>query len=526
MPFFGDAADCHLRPFKELALKPNQNNARDLKRKLLKRVRWPDPYYAAVRVWDPKQENLVEKLLPFLLPHEVLAAIAAAADPECLYDQTALDPAAKIHMESAKQQLALDALVPLGLWGDGVPCNWDRSESFEVYAINFPGIAVGKRSRRIRIPITGVSHRFLVNRVTTEDIFSVISWSFRISAAGTWPSKRHDGTAWGKTDGARRRKTGQSLGCSAILLEVRGDWKFFKDVFAFPGWNDSGGCCWRCRATPADIQDSSANAVWRTAGYRLDHWQLMLRLLPKGISKLFSCPCLRSECFKIDWLHCCDLGVCADFLGNCFWYLLQKMPGRSRKAQASQLFLRIREFYVLHNVQERLPCLKVTMLKKEKAKTPKLKASAAEARALVPCAKLLCEMFLDKAKPVEAAILSAARLLVEAYDCLSLETFRHENLAAACRKFVVQYTALQEFHKGTRGNLKLWKLKPKFHLWQELCEYSTAPPILSWTYRDEDFGGSAAAWVHSRGGPQTAKSGPQRLLDNFRAKEKVPNLRD
>ena len=36
----------------------------------------------------------------------------------------------------------------------------------------------------------------------------------------------------------------------------------------------------------------------------------------KQISALFSAPGLQIDCFVIDWLHACDLGVAQDFLGN------------------------------------------------------------------------------------------------------------------------------------------------------------------------------------------------------------------
>ena len=50
-----------------------------------------------------------------------------------------------------------------------------------------------------------------------------------------------------------------------------------------------------------------------------------------------------------------------------------------------------------------------------------------------------------------------------------------------------------------------WRLKPKLHMMQELCELQTDNPSQNWTYQDEDFGGSMAACARVRGGSATAK---------------------
>ena len=61
-------------------------------------------------------------------------------------------------------------------------------------------------------------------------------------------------------------------------------------------------------------------------------------------------------------------------------------------------------------------------------------------------------------------------------------------------KFAVHFTAL------ARADDKIFRIKPKLHLFLELCA-SGGQPSKHWNYRDEDFGGSVAAFGKRRGGP-------------------------
>ena len=268
-------------------------------------------------------------------------------------------------------------------------------------------------------------------------------------------------------------------------MEVRGDWSFFQSVFSFPGWRNKGGCCWKCPAQLADIADASSAAPWRQTRY--SHWDvLQIMANKKGISPLFSCPFLTVSCFRIDWLHCCDLGVAADFVGNVLYAVSKEMPGGNSNERCKQMFREIVTWYKANGVQDRLQKLTVTMIQKSSTAPPKLRAKAAEARALVPFALYAAQRWLSADGPVHAAIRQAAAALVECYNHLTPEVYDPAELRVASRTFCLQYAALRQFHEGTC----FWRIKPKFHLFQELCEMTRSCPSASWTYRDEDFGGS------------------------------------
>ena len=60
--------------------------------------------------------------------------------------------------------------------------------------------------------------------------------------------------------------------------------------------------------------------------------------------------------------------------------------------------------------------------------------------------------------------------------------------------------------------IKLWKIKPKLHLFLELCSVERTRPSLCWNYRDEDFGGSVARLARRRGGLLSASAFSRNLI--------------
>ena len=82
----------------------------------------------------------------------------------------------------------------------------------------------------------------------------------------------------------------------------------------------------------------------------------------------------------------------------------------------------------------------------------------------------------------------------ECFRCLSTDAVDwHNRLEQNSKDFAVQYAALQSFHAGT----KAWVVKPKMHQFLEMCS-SSSKPNMSWTYRDEDFGGCCSALQDQR----------------------------
>ena len=111
-------------------------------------------------------------------------------------------------------------------------------------------------------------------------------------------------------------------------------------------------------------------------------------------SPLCSAPGVELQIFRIDWLHAADQGVTADFVGNLLLLLSTKYAGNNVKDRVAILWGKIQEFYNEFDVQDRLQNLVDTMLKQPK-QAPKLRASAAQCRALVPFAYREANRALD-----------------------------------------------------------------------------------------------------------------------------------
>ena len=221
---------------------------------------------------------------------------------------------ARSRLEKARKELATPELLGIGMWGDGVPCNWDRTKSIETLVLSFPGI--GDAMAAARIPLFAILKHHTLRDHTYHDVMMVLSWSLRMLAVGVHPSCRHDGTPFGSTDSKRRRLAGRDLRFKGALVEFRGDWAFYKQIFRFPQHNEKDGCCWRCDITPSRLHEVASDAPWRSAP--LSHWDLYQRWVKKGLSPrpLFSAPCVSSDTMVLDWLHIADLGVTCDFGGN------------------------------------------------------------------------------------------------------------------------------------------------------------------------------------------------------------------
>lgn len=371
----------------------------------------------------------------------------------------------------------------------------------------------------MRLPVCALSKKHMASRETWDALMEVIAWSFKCLASGQFPSKRHTGEAWTQKDTYRKKLGGKPIGLKAVLAEVRADWQFLSQVFAFPAHNLGAGNCWKCRVTPQTMKDFSLTAAWRQPENRLSHWDLLSRWHQQGVrpSPLFGAPFLVSQCFAIDWLHAVDQGVGPDYLGNLFWHVLPQLPGNNRKEKVSSLFMKIDEFYRRQPTDSRLDDLTALMIKAPK-KGPKLRSKAAEARGLIPFGLELANELLGGDDQVNVAIRGCAKHLMEAYNCLSVASFSSETLQTHVRQFLVLYCALEASSKD-----KLWSVKPKFHLFAELANDGNCPS-LQWTYRDEDYGGTAARVAHRRGGKNSALSMGSNFLLKFYAKNRIPTL--
>ena len=150
-------------------------------------------------------------------------------------------------------------------------------------------------------------------------------------------------------------------------------------------------------------------------------------------------------------------------------------------------------------------------------KKPKLRCSAAKCRALVPFGYKCAQELLSDGTPAQVAALVAARHLNQCYMALSSESFfAADVLKESSVKFAVQLVALTDWFGADSG----WTLKPKLHLFLELCSEGSKPATF-WCYRDEDYGGSVAKFSRRRGGVLSVQAFSRNCLERFKINQPI-----
>ena len=279
------------------------------------------------------------------------------------------------------QQLDPQKTIALGFHGDGVPYKKaaHKEASTEVLSWNLLRDLDGER-----FMFADIHHEFLCScgcrgRHTFDALLDVWVWSMLALLDGHHPRQRHD---QGPLDDLRVSRAGRPLGFHGVLMQARGDWAWFNQVLNFSNWN-STAICWRCQATrdgPLTYKNCGPRAAWRFARYApgefLEH-QVQEALNP---SPLFACPGFAVEQVSIGALHCMDLGVTQDVLGNVFWEALHQsgLPGRSAKERCKALWVKLQRYYQEHKSRDKFQDLTVTMIRKDHKSSPKLKAKGGE----------------------------------------------------------------------------------------------------------------------------------------------------
>ena len=170
------------------------------------------------------------KPMAFLLPHELLHQLGAHGDSTTLTSKLGLDRVTSEHIQSV-QQILKKEVAALSFWADGVPFSWDRKKSIECWVMSLPGLPDPK-DQQLRFPL--VVYPAEMQSVNTPDaVMKVLSASLRVSASGVFPGERLDGRPFQEGDGWRKRRANQPLALTGVVGMIRGDWKFFKDLWGY-----------------------------------------------------------------------------------------------------------------------------------------------------------------------------------------------------------------------------------------------------------------------------------------------------
>ena len=96
------------------------------------------------------------------------------------------------------------------------------------------------------------------------------------------------------------------------------------------------------------IREVDNNAPWRLQPATKE--DLVLHVLEKRgrelVSPLLSLPAVNQFTFVVDWLHTSDLGVAADFAGNCMCLLGQKhFAGNTYEERLKHMWVDLKQWY-------------------------------------------------------------------------------------------------------------------------------------------------------------------------------------
>ena len=138
----------------------------------------------------------------------------------------------------------------------------------------------------------------------------------------------------------------------------------------------------------------------------------------------------------------------------------------------------------------------------------------------MPIAHSLAQETLSSVVPIEAAAKVGMTHLHQCYLALSSESiFANDILRENSIKFALQYVALE----AAADDTKQWRIKPKLHLFLEVCAEGSKPALF-WNYRDEDYGGTVAHLSRRRGGLLSVQAFSRNLLERFKIKQPVVRM--
>lgn len=272
--------------------------------------------------------------------------------------------------------------------------------------------------------------------------------------------------------------------------------------------------------THLQCHEAGSDANWKKKRFTTEEFLAAMMSKGRKICALFSVAGVENTIFRVDWLHSVDQGVGADFLGNLFDMILGKLPGNNKDARCKALWEEMVNYYDVHRVADQLKGFSYKNIRSAMKDAPKLRGcNAASCRSLIMFGDLMAKKYLDNGVPKEAAAREAAHHMLMVYQSLSQSaTFRKDVMESSSMAFALHFAALRDASEDPA-----WRVKPKMHLFLEMC-FQDCRPNLFWTYRDEDFGGSIGHQSKMKGAWRRTFAYMKHALDLFAMKNSEPRL--
>ena len=192
----------------------------------------------------------------------------------------------------------------------------------------------------------------------------------------------------------------------------------------------------------------------------------------------------------MDVLHTVEQGFGSHIVGNVFWYIAvikRAFGGSTQGENIARLASHLKTWYTNTKCNRRIQGVLTLERVRTSGAWPKLKAKAAATRHVVKFCIFLMETFGDGSEN-DNNVLNIVKLLQRFYDILDFEGQFLSDAAKVELPLLSKTLAnlyammsMQAFDNGT----KMWKMMPKLHLFQHLCEYMAiyqGNPKYYWTY--------------------------------------------
>jgi hypothetical protein len=342
------------------------------------------------------------------LPHEVFAAHAASNDPDSL----CFPPDVFASGKGLAGTLARWATHPdvefrgdiskvtvLGLQADAVQSTSSvragGARNIVVVSMNIASAGdIALRSQRMPLMVVKKSRLCKCGCAgyhSWQQIFQVLSWSFRLLCRGTTPALRHDGSQWTPHDTKHRLPNGIAIR-PAALLQIRGDLEFLVEAFCLRSMA-SQRFCWLCNAEKDEdshftYTNFRPDAPHRSTAISHEMYFEACAAQRREPSRLFLTPGLRLDHLCIDAMHSAHLGTFADAIGSLFHAELHNRTWYNNKdAGLEALNTMLKRFYQANEHMGFTPLgppgVFTNLLREDRIPIFKSKGCSSQARVLV-----------------------------------------------------------------------------------------------------------------------------------------------
>lgn len=287
-------------------------------------------------------------------------------------------------------------------------------------------------------------------------------------------------------------------GWRGATVQCRGDWEFYASVFNLPKWNSAERCCFLCKASNTIERFLWTNfeddAPWRATLWSHRDYINFLKgqgaPVPVLLEKLIG---FTLTCIHIDVLHTVDQGVASHIIGNVL-IECSKSFGPNQDRRMAVLQDRVKQWYSQHRSGSKLQGKLTWERLRTDSGYPKLKAKAAATRELMLFAIALCAE-QNSGSTHDRIRLRLCQRMQRFYEIMSESTMflgpaACDEISRVGQDVCRLYSALSR--EALNGDLKGWKMTPKFHLFMHLCCTQArlkGNPKYYTTYADEDMVG-------------------------------------